>query len=170
MTRSVSFLTISRIQSRKAGTGSATTVHSSSGVKVTKRDQTRAAIVLAIRRIEVGRPRVVNADRKLSITAVAEEAGVSDSLIHTRYPDLADRIRKVRGGVVSEQTKKRRDVAKQDRVKIARLRSELKTLQADFARLADRNHVLTIENDYLRSHQKEGKVVPISAGRRGSKR
>lgn len=135
-----------------------------------KRDKTRSAILLAIRRIENGRTRVVEVGRKLSIASVAEEAGVSDSLIHTRYPDLAKRIRKVRVDALGDQTKARNDAAKLSKAKVAELKVELRQLQAEFAALADRNHVLTIENRYLRSHQNSGKVVPISSGRRGAKR
>lgn len=48
---------------------------------------------LAMLRICAGRPVHVSKDRKLSITSVAEEAQVSPSLIHNRYPHIAKDIR-----------------------------------------------------------------------------
>ena len=60
-------------------------------------EQTRNIIRQAITRIEKGRPKVVIKERKMSVAAVAEEAGVSRATIHNNYPDMADRIRTILG-------------------------------------------------------------------------
>ena len=51
-----------------------------------KGEQTRNIIRQAITRIEKGRPKVVSKERKMSVAAVAEEAGVSRATIHNNYP------------------------------------------------------------------------------------
>ncbi len=50
-------------------------------------------IRMAIVRLEKGQPKLVEKGRKVSVAAVAEEAGVSRALIHKDYPDLMERIR-----------------------------------------------------------------------------
>lgn len=61
-----------------------------------KEKSTHKAVRFAIIRIEKGRPNVVSDKRKMSVAAVAEEAGVSRALIHRDCPDLLERIK---GGV-----------------------------------------------------------------------
>lgn len=46
-------------------------------------------------RIATNRVRKVKPERKLSIAAVAEEAGVSTATIHNRYPEIAEKIRQL---------------------------------------------------------------------------
>lgn len=53
--------------------------------------KTKHNIEMAIHRIISGRPKITT--RELSISSVAEEAGVSNSTIHNRYPELAEKIR-----------------------------------------------------------------------------
>lgn len=52
-------------------------------------DSVRKAII----RIEKGRPKIVDAKRKMSVAAVAEESEVSRALIHRDMPDLLERIK-----------------------------------------------------------------------------
>lgn len=59
---------------------------------------TRKELQLAIARIKHGRTKVVDQNRRLSILAVAEEAGLSPSKIHNRYPDVAQAIREAASG------------------------------------------------------------------------
>jgi len=68
-------------------------------------EQTRKEIENALVRLKHGRPKVVSKGRKISISALAEEAGVSDSLIHNRHPELAAEVRKLTG----KQLKSQRD-------------------------------------------------------------
>ena len=57
--------------------------------------------------------------------------------------DLAERIRKTRSRALGNPSKSRSDEAKKSKAKVAELRAELRQLQIEYARLADRNHVLT---------------------------
>lgn len=59
---------------------------------------TRKNILAALSRIEEGRPRRVAKGRRLSVLAVADEAGTSSSNIHNRYSDLAALIKLKVGG------------------------------------------------------------------------
>lgn len=90
---------------------------------------------MAIIRIEKGVPRVVSVNRKISITSVAEEAGVSDSLIHKDYPELLGRIKKnqdkdYRSGrdAKHQELKAEREKNRENRAKITELESQLQDL------------------------------------------
>lgn len=78
---------------------------------------------MAIKRIQVGRPKHVSIVRKLSISAVAEEAGVSPSTIHTRYPEIAEEVRAISGLRTMRHEKSIAD--------IEILRRQVRSLRAD---------------------------------------
>lgn len=59
------------------------------------RDDREKQLLLALRRIQLGRGKIVSPGRKLSILAVAQEAQIDPSTIHTRYPLIAQRIREL---------------------------------------------------------------------------
>ena len=81
---------------------------------------TRLKIELALYRITQGRAPLVK--RKLSISSVAEEAGISPSTIHLRYPDLAERIRGI-------QNKSSRDQRDKKVTELKQLKAENQKLQ-----------------------------------------
>ena len=56
-------------------------------------NNTEKKIQMAILRISKGKPTKIRSDRKLSIAAVADEAGIHRTTIINRYPALADDIR-----------------------------------------------------------------------------
>jgi hypothetical protein len=69
---------------------------------VTKGGHTLKSLELALHRITAGRAKNIKPKRKLSIAAVAEEAGVSTATVHNRYPEIAEKsgncsIRKTAG-------------------------------------------------------------------------
>nr|WP_242452230.1 hypothetical protein [Morganella morganii] len=66
----------------------------------TKRTDTRASLELALKRLQADVPLTVPKGGKISIAAVAREAGVSHATIHNRYPDIAEHIR----GIVKQTT------------------------------------------------------------------
>lgn len=109
-------------------------------------DGTRKQLELAFYRIQHGRPRVVKLGRRLSILAVAQEAGITAAAIHNTYPDLAEQIR----AAVGKATRTQRD-AKQDELREAtasnrELRRELQDLKQRVERLASENARLLAEN------------------------
>jgi hypothetical protein len=104
--------------------------------------------------------RVKNKGLKLSISAVATEAGVSAGLIHNTYPDIAEEIR----AQVGRTTRQQRDTKAAE---LTVVRAQLKTLRAerdaaliDVARLASINETLRHEAATLRAAA-SGKVVVL---------
>lgn len=122
-----------------------------------KKSDTYNKIRMAIVRIERGAPKVVTFDRKISVASVAEEAGVSDSLIHKDYPELLGRIKKnqdkdYRSGrnAKHQALKAEREKNRENRARIAELESQLKDLASINAslelRLADLKSVTSSKN------------------------
>lgn len=121
---------------------------------------------LAIYRLQKGRAHTK--ETKVTIAAVAREAGVSTALIHNHYPAIAEAIREIQG----RSSRAIRDVKHQDliaeRRKSAGYRQEIEALRAKLASIASINEVLLDENQTLRDKLKERKVVqmPLSHSRR----
>lgn len=121
---------------------------------------------LAIYRLQKGRAHTK--ETKVTIAAVAREAGVSTALIHNHYPAIAEAIREIQG----RSSRAIRDVKHQDliaeRRKSAGYRQEIEALRAKLASIASINEVLLDENQTLREKLKERKVVqmPLSHPRR----
>lgn len=106
----------------------------------------------ALKRIRLGRPRVVEKSRKLSIASVAEEAGVSRATIHNRYPEVIDQIsmyldRKEANGRGHEKAVLEKDL----REKNLLLKEEIKLLKKDKIMLASVNETLELELRSLRA-------------------
>lgn len=114
---------------------------------------------LAIYRIENGRAHTKEA--KMTIAAVAREAGVSTALIHNHYPKIADAIREKQG----RSSRAMRDVKHQDliaeRQKSAGYRQEVEELKAKLASIASINEVLLDENQILKAKLKDRRVVEL---------
>ncbi len=58
-------------------------------------DTREKELLLAIHRIEHGRAKTD--EKKVTIAAVAREAGISAALIHNHYPNVAEAIREIQG-------------------------------------------------------------------------
>ncbi len=111
---------------------------------------------LALYRIQKGRART--GETKVTIAAVAREAGVSTALIHNHYPQIAEAIREAQG----RSSRAMRDVKQQDliaeRKKSAAHRQEIEELRAKVAKLASVNEVLLDENRVLKAKISDRKV------------
>ena len=118
---------------------------------------------LAIYRIESGRARTK--ETRLSIAAVAREAGVSTALIHNYYPAIAEAIREKQG----RSSRAMRDVKHQDliavRQKSAGYRQEIEELRVKLASIASINEVLLDENQALKAKLKERNVVELTSSK-----
>ncbi|ODV41374.1 hypothetical protein AWV79_36960 [Cupriavidus sp. UYMMa02A] len=102
------------------------------------------------RRIQNGRARNTKA-KKLSISAVAEEAGVTGPLIQNHYPKIAEAIRLAQGHDSRAQRNAKQLELKAARDKIRELRQKIASLRTDVSRLASINEVLLAENVMLRA-------------------
>lgn len=116
---------------------------------------------LALLRIQKGRTRT--GEKKVTIAAVAREAGVSTALIHNHYPNIAEAIREVQG----RSSRVMRDVKHQDliaeRKKSLAYRQEIAELRSKIAQLASINEVLLDDNLVLKSKLKDRKVADLGA-------
>ncbi|WP_421560425.1 TetR family transcriptional regulator [Pseudomonas sivasensis] len=116
---------------------------------------------LALYRIQKGRAHT--GETKVSIAAVAREAGVSTALIHNYYPSIAECIRESQG----RSSRSMRDVKHQDlvaeRIKSSAYRREIDELRRKVANLASVNEVLLDENRVLMAKMRDRKVVDLPA-------
>lgn len=116
---------------------------------------------LALYRIQKGRAHT--GETKVTIAAVAREAGISAALIHNHYPNIAEAIREAQG----RSSRAIRDVKHQDltveRNKSAAYRQEIEEMRTKVANLASINEVLLEENSVLKAKLKDRKVVDFDS-------
>ena len=114
---------------------------------------------LAIYRLQKGRAHTK--ETKVTIAAVAREAGVSTALIHNHYPAIAEAIREIQG----RSSRAVRDVKHHDlvaeRQKSAGYRQDIEELRAKLASIASINEVLLEVNQALKDKLKERNVVQL---------
>lgn len=121
----------------------------------------RKAIVQAILRIQNGRPKVVEAGRRMSIAAVAEEAGTSRANIHNNHPELADRINGLGNKAVRAQRDQKHSQLKEERQKNREYRDEINELRDANNKMATQLAMLTDENERLLAERNSKKVVHL---------
>lgn len=123
---------------------------------------------LALSRIQRGRSRTKA--KRLSIAAVAREAGVTAALIHNHYPEMAVAIREAMGNGERASREAKNQNLKALRVRTKELNDEVKALRTDVARLASINEVLMAKNTSLEAKVgATGSVVLLSPTSRRSK-
>ncbi|MBC7191786.1 TetR family transcriptional regulator [Marinobacter sp.] len=125
---------------------------------------THKRIRLAIVRLEKDQPKVVEKGRKVSVAAVAEEAGVSRALIHKDYPDLLERIRGNSNKAIQRQRDEKQEKLKEERFKNRQLREKIVDLTEQRNELASKNATLELENRRL-SAILESKNVTVFRGK-----
>ena len=116
----------------------------------------------ALIRLKHGRPKIVDKKRKISISALAEEAGVSDSTIHNRYPEIATEVREIIGKAHKVQRDEKNEELKSEKSKNKELREYIEQLEADVRKLTSINATLSNENAQLKAEMASGKVVRIN--------
>ena len=139
--------------------------HDTSSNPLTRGNLTAIAIRQAIVRIEKGRPKFVARGRKLSISSVAEEAGVSRATIHNNHPALAERIREAGNKAVRAQTAEKNTALKKLRAKYKSLRDELIYARELNQKMASEMASLVAENLRLRAIAENNKVVAMPSKR-----
>ena len=109
---------------------------------------TRQKLLLVIEGME-------NAGSIMTISGVAKEARISNSSIHNRYPDLAERIREsagvIKGKDAKTQLTKRLGTIKEEKAKQARLRKELEEVKVLLQKADSVNAALQLENSRLKA-------------------
>lgn len=115
------------------------------------RDRTKEELQFAILQVK-------NKGKKLTISAVASEAGVTPGLIHNTYPDIAEAVRAQVGKATRQQRDEKIAELSEARKRIKELRAERDAALSDIQRLASTNETLRQEVAKLRSVG-SGKVV-----------
>jgi hypothetical protein len=118
------------------------------------REETEKELELAILRVK-------DKGSKLSISAVATEAGVTAGLIHNTYPDIAKKIRTATGRDIRQQRDAMAAKLRAVRVQMKALRAERTEALADVGKLASINETLRLEVATLRATA-SGKVVVLA--------
>ena len=106
----------------------------------------------------------------MTISGVAKEARVSNSTIHNRYQDLAERIRASTGVVrekdVKTQLAKRLGTIKGEKAKRARVREELEEVKELLRKVNSVNAALQLENASLKAQidelRRQGRAQIVS--------
>jgi AcrR family transcriptional regulator len=114
---------------------------------------------LAIFRIERGRSHTKA--EKLSISAVAREAGVSSALLHNHYPAVADEIRTKLGATSRQKRDEKQSMLNVERERTKVLRKELAELKVQIAQLASINEMLAIENSVLAAKYESPRIATL---------
>ncbi|BDR09424.1 TetR family transcriptional regulator [Comamonas thiooxydans] len=118
---------------------------------------TRERLQLAFKKLKRDADRV--GKNGPSISAVAREVGVSHTLIHTKYSDIADEIRNASGRGPKQQLEVKRSAIKKAQNRADELRTEVKELRVQNRGLASENARLVLLVAKL-----EGVVASFGAG------
>lgn len=102
-------------------------------------------------------------ETKVTIAAVAREAGISTALIHNCYPRIAEAIREAQGRSSRAQRDEKHQNLRLARERNRMLRQEIEVLRTNVARLASINEVLLAENRALRAHQGDLKMINLAS-------
>lgn len=89
--------------------------------------------------------RLQKRDMKVTIAAVAKEAGVTPALIHNRYPDFAEEVRRAVGKSTRAQRDQKHDLLIAEREKSKLLREQVAELMTDLRNLASENEAIRAE-------------------------
>lgn len=119
------------------------------------KEATLRELELALSRIKHGRTKVVPKDKKLSISSVALEAGVSTALIFNEHKEFAQRIRDITN--TPENMGKKQEMLSKAHEKIATLKIQINELESDLKKLAIEN--LSLSNQVTLLHSQKIRMV-----------
>jgi AcrR family transcriptional regulator len=117
-------------------------------VRTEQKSPTRRRLELALRRLQLGKMQSGTSDR-ISIAAVAREAGVSNATIHNRYPDIAERVRTLHVKTSKRKTKPLPDSTDVLQRKLKEARQAIEELKIDLVKSQSINLRLAKENELL---------------------
>lgn len=127
-----------------------------------KESKTHKAVRMAIVRIENEKPNVISKERKISVSSVAEEAGVTRNTINRDCPDLHTRIQGLMNKDVREQLKRKQLEINKFKERNKDLRDEVDGLKTMLSRIQSKNATLIQENDRLNATKaKHSNIVTL---------
>lgn len=133
---------------------------------MSKGEETRKRLLLAFKKLERAAAQVSAKGGKpprISINAVAKQAGVSHTLIHNKHPELAGRIRSASNRSLLDQRQRKHAALKRAKARIANLRKQLDTLRTENKGLASENArlILALANLEARAQALEAGAIPL---------
>jgi hypothetical protein len=114
---------------------------------------TRRRLEIAFRRVRA--EAAVDGSKEISIASVARIAGVSNSTIHNRYPDIAAHIRALKSVSGREQPKLMLDTSDSYQRKLTKAQEKIEQLSTDLRKTLSINLRLTRENEQLTARLKK---------------
>lgn len=117
---------------------------------IEQKSPTKRRLELALRRLQHGKMRLNN-DGRISIAAVAREAGVSNATIHNRYPEIAERVRALHARTAKDVARAIPDTSDILHKKLQEARKEIDQLRKDLVKSQSINLRLLRENEMLRA-------------------
>jgi AcrR family transcriptional regulator len=112
--------------------------------RMTQQSRAQERKANTLRHMQLALMRLQRRGDKVSIRAVAVEAGVDASLIHHTYPDFAEEIRALVGRTTRQRQEEMRDELKAERTRRLALQQEVNALRADLQKLASANLTLHV--------------------------
>jgi AcrR family transcriptional regulator len=119
-------------------------------VAIEQKSPTKRRLELALRRLQHGKMRSSN-DGRISIAAVAREAGVSNATIHNRYPEIAERVRALHARTAKDVARAIPDTSDILHKKLQETRKQIDQLRKDLVKSQSINLRLLRENEMLRA-------------------
>lgn len=116
--------------------------------------------------LRIKRGRAHTKATKVSVAAVAREAGVTPALIHNHYPHIAEDIRTAVGRSTRAQRDSKHEELKAARDRNRELRVVIERLELLVRNLASENEVLIMENRVLRAAQATPQVKWLPGAKR----
>lgn len=117
---------------------------------IEQKSPTKRRLELALRRLQHGKMRSNN-DGRISIAAVAREAGVSNATIHNRYPEIAERVRALHARTAKDVARAIPDTSDILHKKLQETRKQIDQLRKDLVKSQSINLRLLRENEMLRA-------------------
>ena len=124
-------------------------------------ETTEKKLKAALLRLKHGKTKIVSSDRKINIRSLAEEAGVSDSTIHNRYPSIASEVRELIDQTYKSKSGKKQKSLKIEKEKTKNLRNYIAELEEENRKLVSINATLMVENKQLKSETLSENVIQM---------
>lgn len=97
----------------------------------------------------------------VTVAAVARDVNISPTLIHIRYPEIADEIRELSGKPEKRKSESHLEKYRELEERLAETKAERDELKRDVGKLASLNLALKLENESLRAAMASGNVTYI---------
>ena len=112
-------------------------------------------------RLKHGKTKIVSSDRKINIRSLAEEAGVSDSTIHNRYPSIASEVRELIDQTYKSKYDKKEKALKIEKEKNKDLRKYMAEIEEEKRKLVSINETLIAKVEQLESEKLSKNIIQM---------